>query len=178
MNVNAAYGGTILEKNAYNGRVDVLSNETVAGKIAMFEKIATNNKAASYCDALKGQWEDNVISQVFFCKENVQIIQNAIRAEVYQKSGNKYMLAPPGMDHLMIVMRSTFLNYVEYQMENITKQVERLNRIVIDWCVKELYSASQAYVNYLEDQSSIYHTIPRPLNHDREYKQLQLKDWV
>jgi hypothetical protein len=181
MNFNSAYGNKILgdnlENSSYNGRVDILSNENPKIKIDMMEKIASKNKAISYCDAMKGQWEDNSLSQGFFCKENIQIIQNAIRAGVYEKSGKKFVVAPPNMDNLMIIMRSYFLGYVEFYDKDITKQIEYLNNIVIDYCVKELYSASQAYVNYLQDQSSMYRTIPRELQHDRNYKTLQLKDW-
>jgi hypothetical protein len=127
---------------------------------------------------MKGQWEDNALSQAFFCKENIQIIQNGIRASVYEKSGKIYVVSPPGMDNLQIIMRSTFLSYVEYYNKNITKQIEDLNNIVIDYCSKELFSASQAYVNYLQDQSSMYMPHKRELQHDRNYKTLQLKDWV
>jgi len=177
MNLNTAYGNKILEDTLYNGRVDVLSSENAKTKINMMEKIAQRNKAVSYCDAMKGQWEDNALSQAFFCKENVQIIQNAIRAGVYEKSAKKYVVSPPNMDNLQIIMRSYFISYVEYYNKDITKQIEYLNGIVVDYCIKELYSASQAYVNYLQDQSSMYMPHKRELQHDRNYKELQLKDW-
>lgn len=182
MNLNSAYGNKLLNLeetgNSYNGRVDLLSNENVKTKIEMMEKIATNNKATSYCNALQGQWEDTSLSQGFFCKENVQIIQNAIRSKVYKLSGDKYVIAPPGMDNLQIIMRSTFMTYAEFYNDDIRKQIERLNNIVVDYCSKELFSASTAYVNYLSDQSTMYKPLHRELPHDRVYKQLQLKDWV
>jgi hypothetical protein len=179
MNVQQAYGKkNILDDSIYNGRVDLLSNENPKTKIDMMEKIAKRNKAVSYCDSMKGQWEDNVLSQAFFCKENIQIIQNAIRENVYKMSGNKFVVAPPNMDNLQIIMRSYFLGYVEFYNKDITKQIEYLNGIVIDYCSKELYSASQAYVSYLQDQSSMYMPHKRELQHDRNYKTLQLKDWV
>jgi hypothetical protein len=178
MNLNNAYGNSILDESIYNGRIDILSNENPKTRIDMMEKIASKNKAVSYCDAMKGQWEDNVLSQAFFCKENIQIIQNGIRSGVYEKSGNKFVVSPPNMDNLQIIMRSYFLSYVEFYEKDITKQIAYLNKIVIDYCVKELFSASQSYVNYLQDQSSMYMPLKQPLNHDRNYKQLQLKDWV
>ena len=55
------------EKSRFNGRVDVLSQEEdPVVKLKMFEKIAIRNKSSSYCDALNGIWEDNILSQVFF----------------------------------------------------------------------------------------------------------------
>ena len=142
------------------------------------EKTAFKNRATTYCDALKGQWEDNVLSQVFFSSGNIQIIQNAIRAEIYKLSGNKYVVAPPGMDNLKIVMKSIFMSYAEFYNGDITKQVEELNKAVLAYCVPELFSAAKAHVNYLQDQSSLVVPLRLPNNHDREFKQLELKPWV
>jgi hypothetical protein len=182
MNLNSAYQQKILQtdNSVYNGRINIISGDenNTAIKIAMMEKIASKNKAVSYCDAMKGQWEDTSLSQAFFCKENIQIIQNAIRAGVYEKSEQKYVVSVPNIDNLQIIMRSTFLSFVEFDNKGITQQIEQLNQIVVDYCVKELYSASTSYVAYLQDQSSMYMPLKRESQHDRVYKQLQLKDWV
>jgi hypothetical protein len=186
MDFNNAYGDKILNlgggaggiQKEQNGRVDLLSQENTKTKIEMMEKINIKNKATSYCDALQGQWEETSLSQSFFSKENIQIIQNAIRANVYEQSNKQFIIPPPNVDNLKIILRSTFLSFAEFYNENITKQIEYLNDIVIKYCSKELYSASTSYVKYLKDQSTMYEPHKRELQHDRQYKELQLKDWV
>ena len=121
-----------LEKSRYNGRIDVLDPEDQNTRMQLFEKIAIQNKSTSYCDALNGVWEDNVLSQVYFSAGNIQIIQNGIRAGVYKMSSSKYNVPPQNIDALKIVMRSTYLQYAKHSDTNITKQVEELNELVLD----------------------------------------------
>ena len=56
----------ILNLDKYNGRVNVLDIPNPETVLKMQERIAIKNKATSYCEALNGTWEDNVLSQVFF----------------------------------------------------------------------------------------------------------------
>lgn len=177
MNLNNAYGVTILSLDQrYNGRINLVE-ENPQQKMQMMEKIAVSNKAVTYCDSLKGLWEDNVLAQVFFSRENIQIIQNAIRSNVYEMSETKYIIPPPNMNNLMIIMRSYFLGYVQFG-NNVREEVEALNQLVVDYCSKELYSASKAYIQYVQDQSVMYMPLKLPEPNERDFKQLQLKDWV
>jgi len=178
MNLNSAYGNSILSASPQNGRVDLTGTENLQTKINMMEKTAVKNKSSTYYDAMKGQWEDTSLSQGFFCKENIQIIQNSIRAGVYEKSSQTFVIPPPNIDNLQIIMRSYFMNYVEFDNNDIRKQIEKLNKTVIDYCVKELFSASESYVYYINDQSSLVVPLKQPLQPDRNFKQLQLKKWV
>ena len=113
-----------LEKSRYNGRVNVLDPEDQNTRMQLFEKVAIQNKSTSYCDALNGVWEDNVLSQVYFSAGNIQIIQNGIRGGVYKMSSSKYNVPPQNIDQLKIVMRSTYLQYAKHSATNITKLVE------------------------------------------------------
>ena len=59
----------------YNGRVNTLElSEDPDARFKMFEKIAIKNKATEYREPLKNDFEENALSQAFFCKENVQIV--------------------------------------------------------------------------------------------------------
>ena len=75
-------------------------------------------------------------------------------------------------------MRSTYLQYAEHYSDNITKQVERLNKIVLDYCVPSVYNEAVGYERYCQDQSSLVVPIELPKHHDRKYKQLELNPWV
>jgi hypothetical protein len=144
----------------------------------MHERIALKNKATSYNSALAGNdWEDNILARVYFSAENIQILQNGLRAGVYAMSNQKIVIPPQNQDQLKIIMRSTYLQYAEHFPDNIRGQVERLNKIVWDFAVPTVYNEAVGYLKYMQDQSSLVMPIDRPLHIDREYKQLELKPW-
>ena len=165
------------EQNRYNGRVNIVEPENPNARFQMFERIAVKNKATEYRGALVGDWENNVLSQVFFSEGNVQILQNGLRAGVYEMSKNQYILPPQSIDNLKIIMRTKYLQYAEHYSENITAQIERLNKIVLDYVVPMLYNETMGYIKYLQDQSSLVVPLELPIHHDRNYKQLELKPW-
>lgn len=164
-----------LEKNRFNGRVDVLNQEDPNARFQMFEKIAKRNKSTSYADALEGILETSVLSDVYFSEGNIQILQNAIRSNVYKISNSKYNIPQQNIDQLKIIMRSTFLQYSKNSAIDITGQVEELNQLVLDYCIPFIYNECIGYVKYLQDQSTLVMPLEREQRPDREYKQLQLK---
>ena len=78
-----AYNNKILDLARYNGRVNLMEEPDPAIQFQLAEKVAIKNKATEYRGAIVGEWEDNMLSQVFFSAENIQILQNGIRAGVY-----------------------------------------------------------------------------------------------
>ena len=162
-----------------NGRINIFDGEPTDPNLRfkMQERISIKNKTTEYREALTGTWENNILSQLFFSKENIQIIQNAIRAGVYKMSDNKIVVSPQNIETIKIIMRSTYLQYAEHRAENITEQIERLNKIVLDYCVPTLYNETVGYQKYLEDASTMYKPMENPQPHDRDFKQLMLKQW-
>ena len=63
----------------------------------------------------------------FFSAENIQIIQNAIKAGVYHGSKSQFVIGNQDEDTLKIIMRSTFLQYSSNNPVNITQQIQSLN---------------------------------------------------
>ena len=167
----------ILNSDRYNGRVNVLEPEDPGVVFRMAEKIAIKNKSVEYRDALEGNWEHNVIAQVYFSAENMQIIQNALRAGVYQMSKNTIVVPPQNVDALRVIMRSMYLQYAQHYADRITQQVEELNQYVLNYSVPFVYNEAVAYKKYLEDQSTLVMPMENPIHHDRNYKQLELKPW-
>ena len=82
------------------------------------------------------------------------------------------------MDTLKIIMRSIFLQYAEFDMNNITKEVSRLNKLVLDYAVPSVYNEAVGYMKYREDQSTLAVPLALPQQSDREHKQLELKPFV
>jgi hypothetical protein len=168
----------ILNQSAYNGRVNIVEAPSAEMQFKMQERIAVKNKTSEYRDALAGDIESNMLATVYFSAENIQIVQNGLRAGVYKMSGDKYIIAPQNIDTLKVIMRSIFLQYAEYDMNNIKNEVSRLNKLVLDYAVSSVYNEAVGYMKYCEDQSTLVVPLELPRHSDREYKQLELKQWV
>lgn len=167
----------ILEAERYNGRVNIVEPPSSEIIFKMQEKIALKNKPTEYREAISGTLENNVLAQVFFSKENIQIVQNGLRAGVYKMSDEKYIIAPQNIDTLKVIMRSTYMQYAEHYADKITQQVERLNKLVLDYAVPTVYNETVGYLKYCQDQSTLVVPLELPRHHDRQYKQLELKKW-
>ena len=168
----------ILNADRYNGRINIAEPPSPDAVFKMQEKIAIKNASTEYREALGGDIEDNVLAQVYFSAGNIQIIQNALRAGVYKASQNKFVIPPQNIDTLKIIMRSIYLQHSEHREDDITGQVERLNKLVLDYAIPSVYSSSMSYMKYCQDQSTLVvpHELPR--NHDRDFKQLEQRKFV
>lgn len=168
----------IIDSERYNGRMNLMEPPSTDAVFKMQEKIAIKNKSTEYRDALGGTWESNVLAQVYFSAGNVQIIQNALRAGVYKASQNKFIIAPQNVDTLKIIMRSIYLQHAEHREDDITGQVERLNQLVLDYAVPSVYNSTVSYMKYCQDQSTLVVPLELPRSHDRDYKQLEQKNFM
>jgi len=178
-NTSINYQGGIIDMGSYNGRVDLVSAPGPETRNKMMERSWMKNQSTPYQSALEGIWERNMLSNVFFSKENIQIIQNGIRAGVYQRSGNHKLVVPPqNLDTLKIIMRSIYLQYAQHDLDDIRGQVETLNRLVFDYCVPDVLSGAISYHKYLQDQSTLVVPLANPERPDKEWKQLILRQFV
>lgn len=168
----------LLEGQKQNGLVDIAILEDPNAMFKMHERINSRNKASQYHDALNGTLEWNMLAEVFFSAENMQIIQNAIRANVYKLSQQKINIPNQSVDALKIIMRGIYMEYAEHYPTNIKGQVERLNKLVLDYAVPNVYSEAISYLKYLEDQSYLAVPMEIPKASDRVYKQLGFRPFV
>jgi len=162
----------------HNGRVNLIESPSTDVLFKMQEKIGIRNKATEFREALNGIWETNILSTLFFSAENIQIIQNALRAGVYNMSNEKYVIAPQNIDTLKIIMRSIYLQNAEHRVDDITGQIERLNKMVLDYAIPSVYGEAVGYEKYCEDQSTLVVPLAPPKPVDREFKQLLLKPFM
>ena len=168
----------LLEGQKQNGLVDIAVLQDPDAMWRMHERVNVRNKATDYNDALNGELEWNVLAQVYFSAENIQIIQNGIRANVYQKSGGKINVPNQNIDNLKIVMRGVYMEYAEHYPKDIKGQVERLNKLVLDYAVPNVYSEAVAYFKYIVDQSTLVVPLELPQASDRNYKSLEFRPFV
>jgi len=168
---------SIIDMKRYNGRVNIL--EVPDNRFQMAEKIALKNKSTEYRDPVYGIWECNVLSNAFFSENNVQIIQNGLRAGVYAMSKEQIVVPPQNIDQLKIIMRSIYLQNAQHsETVAIPTQVDRLNKMVLEYAVSSVYKEAVGYLRYCKDQSSLVVPLDRPTLVDRDYKTLELKPWI
>jgi hypothetical protein len=158
-----------------NGRIDIQTPDTKS-LFNMYDKIPAH-QCTTYRNPLEGQWDDSTLSNAYFSKENIQIIQNGIRAGVYKQSNNQYVVAPQDCDSLKIVMRSIYLQYSANLPGNVSGQIEALNQMVLNFCIQQVYSEAKGYMKYLSDASNMYVPIAHPILAKDDDKELVLKPW-
>jgi len=158
-----------------NGRVDIKSPNTTE-LFQMYDKIPAN-QCTTFRNATEGLWTENSLSNTFFSLQNIQIIQNGIRAGVYKRSNGQYLIGPQDCDSLKIIMRSVYLQNAANQPNNISQQVAELNKMVLDYCIQQVYSEAQGYMKYIDDVSTLVVPIAHPVMPDNTDRQLFLKSW-
>jgi hypothetical protein len=158
-----------------NGRIDIKSPNT-STLFEMYDKIPAN-QCVTFRNPTEGLWNDTYLSQAFFSQQNIQILQNGIRAGVYQKSNGQYTIAPQDCDSLKIVMRSVYLQNAANQPNNITQQVTELNKIVLNYCIQQVYSEAQGYLKYIDDASTLVVPIAHPIMTDNTDRVIEFKTW-
>ena len=171
-----AYNQNILNYVDNNGRVNV-ADQPRDIQFKMMEKITLKNKPTDYRESMTGLWEKNLLSDAYFSKENIQILQNGLRAGVYKLSKEKFIIPPQNIDNLKVIMRSIFIQHVQYDMTDITSEIKRLNDLVLQYCVPAVYGECVGYTNYIQDLRTLVVPLDLPQHHDRNYKQLELKNW-
>ena len=141
-----------------NGRIDFKENGT---PFFLQDKIVKDNR--TMYDNLKYTQQNTAVSNLFFSVKNVQIIQNALRAGVYQMSQKKYIIDEQNKDVLNVIMRAMFLQHSINQPDNLTNQIIDLNKIVVDYCVPKIYSEVEGYIMYKKDASTLAVPLDKPM---------------
>ena len=119
----------------------------------------TTGAASAGTDAIRGNLLATPLNTAFFSPENVEIIQNRIRYQVWEKT--KHVIDRQSSDDLLIVMRSMYYQYGKNRPDQIKEQIEELDKIVADWCVPKIIAEIDMYLYYRKDVS----TLPVPLEH-------------
>jgi len=158
-----------------NGRVDIKSPNTSA-LFQMYDKIPAN-QCATFRNATEGLWNETPLSQAYFSQQNIQILQNGIRAGVYERSNGQYVIGPQDCDSLKIIMRSVFLQHAANQPFNISQQITELNKIVLNYCIQQVYSEAQGYMKYVDDVSTLVVPIAHPVQACNTDRTIEFKGW-
>jgi len=167
-----------MDYNKYilNGRVNLFDVNKPTYKISNANPDLYTEKTANTVNRL---YSGNCLSEMYFSKENINIIQEGIINSVYNKSNGEFSIGKQSEQELSIVMRSIYLQYSKNLNFNINEQILELNTLVIRWCVDEIITNIKQYVNYRKNVS----TLPLPLEHaqlpsQKGTKTLEIKSFI
>ncbi len=156
-----------------NGRVNIMDQNTSA-VFTLSDHIPINDKS-DFREALNGSWSNTPLSDTFFSRENINMLQNGLRYGVYEKSNNQFVIGNQNNDELKIIMRSIFLQNSKNLPTNITEQIVNLNNKVLDYGVNQVYGEVESYMKYKRDASSLVSPMDLPSLTKENNKQLEYK---
>ncbi len=115
-------------------------------------------------EALRGIQEESPISRAFFSAENLSIIQNRIRFEIYTKSKNTLVINPQNPQDLQVVMRGIYLSNISKLKGSAKEIISGLNDLVSIEAVKNIWTNLQQHIAYMADASTLPTPMARPVN--------------
>ena len=157
----------------YNGKVNIMG-PNIATQFSMMDRIPINTNT-NYQNVLVGTFERSQLSEKYFSKNNIDLIQNSIRKGVYDKSNQRILIDKQPEDQIVLVMRSMYLQYSKNLDINISKQIEELNNHVLNYCITSVYNEAVAYLKYKEDASSMHKPMQHPIYSNKTNKTLEQK---
>lgn len=136
-------------------------------------KISKNNTKYMF----KNLYGDTPLTFLYFSDRNVDNVQKLLRLRVFKET--EYVIDNQSQNELLTIMRGVFLEHsahpplihqdmskeqVEILLTKYTKEVDRLNMLVVELTVPKLIGQLKQYFGYLRDASSQPIPLSQPVN--------------
>lgn len=137
------------------------------------KKISKNNTKFMF----KNIYGETPLTFLFFSGKNIDSLQNLLRLRTYNETG--YVIDDQSVNELLTIMRGVFLEHVSHPplihkdmtkdvLENLlvkyTNEVDRLNRLVVEFITPKLISQIKQYLGYLQDASAQPIPLEQPMS--------------
>ena len=116
--------------------------------------IRNDNQSTS----IKGIVEQSGLNILFFSPENMKILQDIIRYNVYKLTSQ--VISYQSENDMYIIMRSILLQYGNFRTSTPIEDIRRLNDMVVEYSVKDISSKVQQQIVYVNDLERL----PTPLD--------------
>jgi hypothetical protein len=123
------------------------------------ESFAPTNHTLEHT-ALMGNLTRSPLSDLFFSTKNIDILQDAVRYQVYVRSDKQHIIDKQSSTELHIIMRSIYIEYARHVPYDVVGQVRVLNTKVLDYCVDNIISEINMRMHYVRDVDQV----PIPLS--------------
>ncbi len=129
-----------------------------------YNKIISNsNSTTKYYNKLKKN---------FLSEKNIKSIQKQIINEVFKRTNGFYLIEAQDKNDLIIVIKSIFS-----QFSDTVRDVQMLNKIVVDEVVPGIINEVRSYVGYLDDINGQRYLMDLPRNVSNK-GQKSLPSWL
>ena len=146
---------------SHSGRINLDNCNTTPYKL--YENVNIFNKT-KYNQT--GNQQSSELSKRYFTQSNIDYLQNEIIRQIYKKTYGKYNIVKQKEDELVIIMKSIFLQNSRNNDNNIKYQIDELNKLVLNYCVDNVYSNLHQYIKYIDDITKEQVVLDRPQNVD------------
>jgi len=118
-------------------------------------KYDKDNKSG-YCP-LEGIQERSLLSDIYFSEDNINLLQDLIRHNVWIMSNKQYNIGKQSNTELIIIMRAIYLEYSQNLNCKIKEQIKRLNDKVLKYSIDVI-------IPNIKQQKEYINQLDKPLN--------------
>jgi hypothetical protein len=101
-------------------------------------------------ESVRGVFKESDLSKLFFHPKNIEIVQRQIILEVYKNTNKKYFIEPQDPISLQVIMRSALITWGQFKQDDLTGQIRKLNKIVVEQVTPNIIAEIGAYFHYLK----------------------------
>lgn len=149
-------------RTGYNGRLFIPPGEMGAPKYNLFQnQSGVQNLNTSI---ISNNHTPTNLSSAYFTTENQEAIQQAIIAEVSRRSSGQYNIGRQNDNELQVIMSSMYYQFGKNRPDGIVEQINELNQLVIEECVRIIIPNIQQHLGYIKDITNGIPIMPRPQN--------------
>jgi len=146
-----------------NGYVNLSSVENCGQKFNLYNEQTNGNNLYSE-ESMKNVFCKSKLSNIYFSSENINLLHDIIRYQVYVRSNKNHVIGRQSDVELKIIMRSIYLQYGKNLPTKIKEQVAELNELVVNECIDPILSAVEQYYGYLKNISEAPVPLARSVN--------------
>ncbi len=113
-----------------------------------------------------------LIKNKLISDNNIEYIQKKLIDIVYQKTNGKIIIPKQNKTHLILIITDIYETQSKNLNYDIDIQVNDLNNQVINYCLDSIKIEINSYLRYLNDSSSPYTNLDRPMNVNKNNRNL------
>ena len=103
--------------------------------------------------------EGNALTSKLFSDQNISAIQKQLIKEV--KKNTRETISSQSCDEIFVVMKYIFTNHSQNRLNDVNREVQRLNILILNELVPMVTSNVLQHIQYIKD----INTLPAPIEH-------------
>ena len=157
--------------SSLSGMIDRVDNGRVADVGLVSNKLPREGNIVINKDnidtSVRGVVERTALSDLFFSDMNMDNIQQSVRYGVNKSTGQ--VISRQSETSIYIIMRSILFQYANLGVisSKVAEELQSLNKRVINYCVENVSSNVQQYLEYIKDLEKLPTPLDMPVYHNK-----------